>query len=90
MRRLSEILREQRQLNDDTLAQERGERPGQSGQEQGGQAPGQQPGQQSRAQPPLLALIAPGLAWPALTHRHHNTSWLTRNAAASVASASKV
>ena len=50
MRRLSEILREQRQLNDDTQAQERGERPGQSGQEQGGQQPGQQPGQQSGSQ----------------------------------------
>ena len=50
MRRLSEILREQRQLNDDTLAQERGERPGQSGQEQGGQQPGQQSGQQSGTQ----------------------------------------
>ena len=46
MRRLSEILREQRQLSDDTLAQERGERPGQSGQEQGGQQPGQQSGSQ--------------------------------------------
>ena len=60
MRRLSEILREQRQLNDDTLAQQRGEMPsgqqGQSGQESGqdsgqqqggqqGQQPGQQPGQ---------------------------------------------
>jgi Domain of unknown function (DUF4175) len=33
MRRLSELLREQRQLNDDTLAQQRGEQPGgQSGQ----------------------------------------------------------
>ncbi|RAN32782.1 DUF4175 domain-containing protein [Hyphomonas pacifica] len=51
MRRLSEILREQRQLNDDTLAQQRGERPGESGQsQQGGQEPGQQPGQQG-AQP---------------------------------------
>lgn len=46
MRRLSEILREQRQLNDDTLAQERGERPGQSGQEPDGQQPGQQSGTQ--------------------------------------------
>jgi hypothetical protein len=58
MRRLSEILREQRQLNDDTLAQQRGEMPAgqqgqsgqeagdQSGQEQGGQQ-GMQPGQQS-------------------------------------------
>lgn len=48
MRRLSEILREQRQLNDDTLAQERGERPGQPGQsgssQPGGQEPGPQPG----------------------------------------------
>jgi Domain of unknown function (DUF4175) len=50
MRRLSEILREQRQLNDDTLAQERGERPGQSGQEQGGQQPGQQSGTQQGQQ----------------------------------------
>ncbi|MEZ5997396.1 MAG: DUF4175 family protein [Hyphomonas sp.] len=56
MRRLSEILREQRQLNDDTLAQERGERPGQQGQQgqqqdgQGqeqGQGEGQQQGQQA-------------------------------------------
>ena len=31
MRRLSELLREQRQLNDDTLAQQRGEEPGQPG-----------------------------------------------------------
>ena len=35
MRRLSELLREQRQLNDDTLAQQRGEEPG----GQGGQPP---------------------------------------------------
>ncbi|AXE66107.1 hypothetical protein BBF93_19090 [Hyphomonas sp. CACIAM 19H1] len=35
MRRLSEILREQRQLNDDTLAQQRGEQSGQSGQQPG-------------------------------------------------------
>lgn len=46
MRRLSEILREQRQLSDDTRAQQRGETPGQSGQEQGGQQPGQQSGTQ--------------------------------------------
>ena len=51
MKRLSDILREQRQLNDDTLAQERGERPGeQPGEgnepgEQAGTQPGQQPGQ---------------------------------------------
>ena len=50
MRRLSEILREQRELNDDTLAQQRGERPGQSGQEQGGQQPGQQSGSQQGQQ----------------------------------------
>ena len=58
MRRLSEILREQRQLNDDTLAQQRGEMPSQQqGQQQGqqpgdqqGQQPGQQPGQQSGEQ----------------------------------------
>ncbi|MCA8900174.1 MAG: DUF4175 family protein [Hyphomonas sp.] len=53
MRRLSEILREQRQLNDDTLAQERGESPGQqqggqqSGEGQQGEQQGQQQGQQS-------------------------------------------
>lgn len=35
MRRLSEILRQQRQLNDDTLAQQRGEQPGQTGQQPG-------------------------------------------------------
>ncbi len=35
MRRLSEILREQRQLNDDTLAQQRGEQPGQMGEQPG-------------------------------------------------------
>lgn len=35
MRRLSEILREQRQLNDDTLAQQRGEQSGQGGQQPG-------------------------------------------------------
>ena len=39
MKRLSDILREQRQLNDDTLAQERGERPGEQ------QGEGQQPGE---------------------------------------------
>lgn len=53
MRRLSDILREQRQLNDDTLAQERGERPAEqqgegdpSGRQSGGQPgeAGQQPG----------------------------------------------
>lgn len=37
MRRLSEILREQRQLNDDTLAQQRGEQPAQRGQPQPGE-----------------------------------------------------
>lgn len=37
MRRLSEILREQRQLNDDTLAQQRGERAGDPGNEPGGE-----------------------------------------------------
>ena len=50
MKRLSDILREQRQLNDDTLAQERGERPGEQpgdGTEPGEQA-GQQPGQQGQ------------------------------------------
>jgi len=46
MRRLSEILREQRQLNDDTLAQERGEPSGQ----QPGQQPGEQQGQQGGQQ----------------------------------------
>jgi uncharacterized protein (TIGR02302 family) len=55
MRRLSEILREQRQLNDDTLAQQRGELPGgqQSGQESGeesGEPSGQQPGDQQGEQ----------------------------------------
>ncbi|PKP80924.1 MAG: hypothetical protein CVT79_12975 [Alphaproteobacteria bacterium HGW-Alphaproteobacteria-18] len=35
MRRLSEILREQRQLNDDTLAQQRGEQSGRMGQQPG-------------------------------------------------------
>ena len=49
MRRLAEILREQRELNDDTLAQERGEQPGQSGGGQGQQsdsfAEGMQPDQ---------------------------------------------
>lgn len=35
MRRLSEILREQRQLNDDTLAQQRGEQPGRVGEQPG-------------------------------------------------------
>ncbi|MBD3769670.1 MAG: DUF4175 family protein [Rhodobacterales bacterium] len=53
MRRLSEILREQRQLNDDTLAQQRGDLPnnpsGQSGQESGQQS-GQQSGEQSGGQ----------------------------------------
>jgi uncharacterized protein (TIGR02302 family) len=50
MKRLSDILREQRQLNDDTLAQERGERPSeQPGEdtepgEQAGTQPGHQPG----------------------------------------------
>ncbi|MEO1964114.1 DUF4175 family protein [Hyphomonas sp.] len=52
MRRLSEILREQRQLNDDTLAQQRGEMPsgqqGQSGQESGEQSGQQQGGQQGQ------------------------------------------
>tara|TARA_B100000614_G_scaffold237867_1_gene236372 strand:- start:2296 stop:5067 length:2772 start_codon:yes stop_codon:yes gene_type:complete len=61
MRRLSEILREQRQLNDDTLAQQRGEMPsgqqgqsGESGQDSGqesGQQPGGQQGQQDGLQP---------------------------------------
>lgn len=53
MRRLSEILREQRQLNDDTLAQQRGEQPGQRGEpsedgtQQGeGTGEGQEPGEQ--------------------------------------------
>lgn len=53
MRRLSEILREQRQLNDDTLAQQRGEQPGQMGEQpgegsepgEGGDAEGQRPNQ---------------------------------------------
>jgi hypothetical protein len=48
MRRLSEILREQRQLNDDTLAQQRGERPGE---QQSGQQSGEQSGEQSGQQP---------------------------------------
>ncbi|MEH6809030.1 MAG: DUF4175 family protein [Hyphomonas oceanitis] len=48
MKRLSDILREQRQLNDDTLAQERGERPGQ----QPGTEPGQQQGQQPGGEDP--------------------------------------
>ncbi len=34
MKKLSDILREQRELNDDTLAQQRGEQPSQSGQQQ--------------------------------------------------------
>lgn len=42
MRRLSEILREQRQLNDDTLAEQRGEQPGNRNNQPGGQP---QPGQ---------------------------------------------
>ncbi|MFN3608452.1 MAG: DUF4175 domain-containing protein [Hyphomonas sp.] len=49
MRRLSEILREQRQLNDDTLAQQRGEQPGQRGEpsEDGTQqGEGQEPGEE--------------------------------------------
>lgn len=51
MRRLSEILREQRQLNDDTLAQQRGERPGQNGPESAqGEQPGNQAGQQQGQQ----------------------------------------
>ncbi|MBY9065820.1 DUF4175 domain-containing protein [Hyphomonas sp. WL0036] len=46
MRRLSEILREQRQLNDDTLAQQRGEEPrGNSNNQPNGQ---QQPGEGSQ------------------------------------------
>ncbi len=52
MRRLSEILREQRQLNDDTLAQQRGEegqgqqtRPGEGGEEGGGEEGGTGPGE---------------------------------------------
>ena len=52
MRRLSEILREQRQLNDDTLAQQRGEQPGEgSEQGQGGDMEGEGTGdgQQSGA-----------------------------------------
>ena len=49
MRRLSEILREQRQLNDDTLAQQRGEQSGQSGQQPG---QGSQPGQDGEGQQP--------------------------------------
>tara|TARA_R110000787_G_scaffold127601_1_gene239022 strand:+ start:787 stop:3495 length:2709 start_codon:yes stop_codon:yes gene_type:complete len=44
MKRLSDILRQQRQLNDDTLAQERGERPGQQSGTDSGQQQGQQPG----------------------------------------------
>jgi hypothetical protein len=48
MKRLSDILRQQRQLNDDTLAQERGERPGQ----QSGTEPGQQQGQQPGGEDP--------------------------------------
>ncbi|WP_321490569.1 DUF4175 family protein [uncultured Hyphomonas sp.] len=54
MRRLSEILREQRQLNDDTMAQQRGEMPageqGQSGEESGQQSGQQQGGQQGQQQ----------------------------------------
>ena len=50
MRRLSEILREQRQLNDDTLAQERGERPGQQPGQESGDQQGQQEGQQQGQQ----------------------------------------
>lgn len=50
MKRLSDILREQRQLSDDTLAQERGERPGQqSGEQQGQQGQGQS-GQSGQSQ----------------------------------------
>lgn len=45
MRRLNEILREQRQLNDDTLAQQRGEQSGQQGSRPDGQQP--QPGEGS-------------------------------------------
>lgn len=50
MRRLSEILREQRQLNDDTLAQERGETSGQQQGQQSGDHSGEQDGQQSGEQ----------------------------------------
>ena len=49
MKRLSDILREQRELNDDTLAQQRGETPGQDQQGQEGQESGQQ-GQQQGGQ----------------------------------------
>lgn len=53
MKRLSDILREQRQLNDDTLAQERGETPSMQDQgsegQQSGQS-GQQPGQSQTGQ----------------------------------------
>jgi hypothetical protein len=54
MKRLSDILRQQRQLNDDTLAQERGERPGsnQSPGQQSGTEPGQQQGQQPGGEDP--------------------------------------
>lgn len=49
MKKLAEILREQRQLNDDTLAEERGEQPGASGQQQSGQqsGEGQEEGEQA-------------------------------------------
>jgi hypothetical protein len=56
MRRLNEILREQRQLNDDTLAQQRGEQPGQTGEQpgegseqgEGGDREGREPGEQGQ------------------------------------------
>lgn len=46
MRRLSEILREQRQLNDDTLAQQRGDQPREGGDMEGqGAGESQEPGE---------------------------------------------
>ncbi|KCZ92171.1 DUF4175 domain-containing protein [Hyphomonas johnsonii] len=52
MKRLSDILREQRELNDDTLAQERGERPSQGSEQPGeGAEPGEQAGTQPGQQP---------------------------------------
>ncbi|MFN3313033.1 MAG: DUF4175 domain-containing protein [Hyphomonas sp.] len=57
MRRLSEILREQRQLNDDTLAQQRGEegrgqqtQPGEGGETGEGQEGGTEPGEGGNGQ----------------------------------------
>jgi hypothetical protein len=51
MKRLSDILREQRELNDDTLAQERGETPGEQSGQQGEQGQQGQPLPGEQGQP---------------------------------------